>query len=206
LSASPAKLIFGNPIYGGLDLQGQIVTKFTSITNTSKALSAPIDASATGDFTVVGGGKQACTAQLAAKGKCVIGVKFQPSDFGPRSGILSIGGVHVATLSGNGAVGKIAIAGSLNFGKIKAGTSISKTLTITNKSPVSIEVSDIQVFNDTSDFSVDKKCEGALQAKAPCKITVTFTPTTAGKKSAMLRITHFAVGSHSLVNLSGTAR
>jgi len=61
LSASPAKLNFGNAIYGGLDFQGQIVTKFTRITNMSKTSSVLIDASAGGDLTVVGGDEKACT-------------------------------------------------------------------------------------------------------------------------------------------------
>ena len=206
LSAVPPRLNFGKAVYGGLDTQGQAVTKLASIINKSKTSSAPISASATGDFTIVDGGAKGCSAQLAANGKCAIGVKFQPTDFGPRAGILSIGGVHVATLSGDGAAGKIAVSPvSLNFGKVHTGTQPTKQVKLTNKSPVPIEVSDIEILNDTTDFSVDQKCVGALPTQTPCSIMVTFTPSTPGKKSAQLKIAHAAAGSHNLVNLIGTA-
>ena len=76
---------------------------------------------------------------------------------------------------------------------------------LTNKSTVPIEVSDIEILNDTTDFSVDQKCVGALPTQTPCSIMVTFTPSTPGKKSAQLKIAHAAAGSHNLVNLIGTA-
>lgn len=206
LSAAPSKLNFGTAVFGGIVSQGQVITKFTTLTNTSKTSPAPIDPTATEDFRVVSGGKKGCTTQLAVKRKCTIGVSFQPTDFGPRSGILSIGGVHVATLSGNGIAGNVAVSpGTLNFGKVHTGTKPTKFVTLNNKSPVPIEISGVEVFNDTTDFSVDQKCVGALLTKTPCSITVTFTPSTAGKKSAQLKISHAGAGSHNLVNLVGTA-
>jgi len=205
LVAVPGKLNFGNAVYGGIDLQGQVVTKFASIINTSKTFSAPIDAVASGDFTIVGGGKQACTTQLAPKKRCTVGVAFQPRDFGPRSSLLTIGGIHVATLAGNGAAGKIVLPGAINFGKVKAGTLMPKTAMLTNRSSVPIEVMDIEVLNDTTDFSVDQKCVAALLTKAPCAITVTFSPKTTGRKTAQLKIAHAAAGSPHTVNLVGTA-
>jgi hypothetical protein len=201
----PGKLNFGNAVYGGIDLQGQVVTKFASVFNTSKTLSAPINASTDGDFTLVSGGKQACTTQLAAKQRCTLGVAFQPRDFGPRSSLLTIGGLHVATLAGNGTAGKIVLPGAINFGKVKAGTLMPKTAMLTNKSSVPIEVMDIEILNDTTDFSVDQKCVAALLTKAPCAITVTFSPKTGGRKTAQLKIGHAAAGSPHTVNLVGTA-
>src|ERR1019366_9699610 len=94
--------------------------------------------------------------------------------------------------------------GTLNFGKVHTGTKPTKSVTLTNKSPVPIEVSGIEILNDTTDFSVDQKCVGALQTHPPCSITVTFTPSPAGKKTAHLKITHDAALSPHLVTLIGT--
>ena len=196
--SAPAKINFGNAVYGGLLTQGQPVTKLASIGNKSKTATAPIDATATDDFAVIGNGAQGCTAELVSKGKCKIEIKFQPTEFGPRTGKLVIGGIEISTLSGTGVHGKItASPGGLNFGKVGVGTApITKPVTLTNKSTVAIEVSDFEITDDTADFSVDKSCIGALQTT--CQVMVTFAPQTAGKKSAKLNISDLAAGSRTI--------
>jgi len=200
LAAMPGTLNLGNAVYGGLDGAGQTVSKVATIVNKSKISPAPIAPAASGDFTVTAGGT--CAAQLAANGKCTIAVRFQPSDFGRRSGTLSIDGVKVANLTGSGVNGRITVSpGAINFGSVKVGTPAAKPVTLTDQSPGPIEVSDIEVTADTTDFSADKVCIGALSST--CTITVTFTPGSSGKKSAMLQITDVATGSPHRVRLTG---
>ena len=79
---------------------------------------------------------------------------------------------------------------------------VIEPVTLDNRSPVRIEISKIEILNDATDFSADQMCIGLLQV--PCPVSVTFTPRSAGKKRAKLRIWDAAAGSPHSVSLLGT--
>lgn len=76
---------------------------------------------------------------------------------------------------------------------------------VANQSQVPIQVSDIEILTDPADFAVDQECVGALPSQSPCKITLTFAPSTKGTKKGKLKIVDRAAGSPQIVNLAGTA-
>lgn len=93
---------------------------------------------------------------------------------------------------------------SLTMDSTKVGSSSQKTLTISNTGSGSLAVSGLNVTGgDAGQFAVSPPtttvAPGARQA-----VKVTFTPASAGVKSASLSITHNAAGSPTIVALSGT--
>jgi Abnormal spindle-like microcephaly-assoc'd, ASPM-SPD-2-Hydin len=96
---------------------------------------------------------------------------------------------------------------SLAFTSQMIGTaSMAQMLTLTNsgKGPLSITSITIGGTN-SSDFSETNTCATSLAANANCVISVTFTPTGNGVRSASLTITDNAAGSPQTISLSGMA-
>ncbi len=83
---------------------------------------------------------------------------------------------------------------SVGFGQVQTGTSSSaQTVTIDNLGGADLSVSNIQLTGtDTSDFSLDlSTCGGTsptVTAGSSCTVTVTFSPFSAGAKSATLEV------------------
>ena len=97
-------------------------------------------------------------------------------------------------------------APSLTFDTTKVGAASRKSLTISNTGGESMSVTGITVTGaDAGQFKVSPTTLGipARQAQA---VTVTFTPTSVGHKSATLSVTHNAAGSPSSVELKGVGK
>jgi len=98
---------------------------------------------------------------------------------------------------------------SLSFGKIPLLSSADKTLTITNKGITDLVIGTITIVGDhPGDFSplAADDCSGAtLVTDGTCTVTVTFTPSTEGKRIATLQIpSNDPKRSPLIVNLKGT--
>jgi hypothetical protein len=94
---------------------------------------------------------------------------------------------------------------SLNFGSIKTGASIQKTVTIANAGTGQLLVNSISISGaNATEFSQTNNCT-AVAAKGTCTVTVTFHPTLPfGKKAASLTISsNDAKKGTTSVNLSG---
>lgn len=155
------------------------------------------------------------TATVAAKGSQTITVTFAPTSAGAKTASLSIahnatGSPSTVALSGKGtqppsqAPAISLSATSLTFDSTEVGKTSQKTLTIKNTGSGSLVVTGITVTGaDTSHFKVSPTRD-TVAAGGSKTITVTFAPTSAGKKSAALSIAHNATGSPSTVTLSGT--
>ena len=80
-------------------------------------------------------------------------------------------------------------------------TSAAQNLIVTNTGSAPLTISSVAT---NGDFAQTNACGTSVAAGASCTITVTFTPTTAGTRSAMVTITDNATGSPHTVALSGT--
>jgi hypothetical protein len=102
--------------------------------------------------------------------------------------------------------------GSLGFGVQAIGTSSSKPVTLSNPGTGFLAVNSISIIGlNSGDFSTTSNCGSGLVAGASCQITVTFTPTAIGLRTALLRVTATASVSEasivlSPVSLVGTGR
>jgi hypothetical protein len=80
---------------------------------------------------------------------------------------------------------------SVNFSPLKVGGTSSKTVTIRNTGTLDLLVDSANITftgTDLTQFSQTNTCTSALAQNATCTVSVTFTPTTFGKKNAMLNI------------------
>jgi len=94
---------------------------------------------------------------------------------------------------------------SLAFGAVGTGvTSPARKVTLTNTGTASLSISAIAITGaDMGDFAQTHTCGASLAAGASCTISVTFTPTTTGSRTASLSVTDNAAGSPQTVTLSG---
>jgi hypothetical protein len=91
---------------------------------------------------------------------------------------------------------------TLTFGNQKVGTTSSpRVVTITDTQGVPVNISSVAT---NGDFVQTNTCGSSVLAGGKCTISVTFTPTTTGKRSGTLTIADDASGSPQVVTLSGT--
>jgi FG-GAP-like repeat/Abnormal spindle-like microcephaly-assoc'd, ASPM-SPD-2-Hydin/FG-GAP repeat/PQQ enzyme repeat len=97
-------------------------------------------------------------------------------------------------------------APGLNFGNQNVGTtSTAQTATVTNTGSATLYISNRMITgSNPSDFSETDNCGGSVPAGANCTVSVTFTPTGTGSRSAAVSFTDNASGSPHILTLSGT--
>jgi len=151
-----------------------------------------------------------CPASLAAGAKCDIFVRFAPLGKGAAKGTLSVsddatGSPQEVSLSGVGTVVTFSPEG-VNFGDQKVGTSSPGVpVTLFNKGGTTLSITGITITGANSgDFSQKNNCGQSVAAGGHCTITVTFTPTATGQRSAAVSVSDDGGGSPQLVPLAGT--
>ena len=153
-----------------------------------------------------------CGTSIAAGAQCTITVTFAPKTSGSQTGMVTISDSAInspQTISLKGA-GELPVAlspGTLAFGAETVGTtSAPKTETITNNQRVALDISSITISGaDASNFTeTGTTCGSTLAAGAKCTITVAFTPSATGARSATLDITDSALTSPQTAKLTGT--
>jgi hypothetical protein len=94
-------------------------------------------------------------------------------------------GTQNVALSGTGTADLIVSPTSLSTGDVKFGTSVVKSVTITNKQSIKVSLSHSVSGPNAADFSVGGgTCGATLAAKKSCTKKVTFTPGVLGIESA----------------------
>ncbi len=203
LTVSPAALDFGTLLLGNTG------TLPLQITNTGAAPVIFNATSATGDYAASTGTCPSPGGTLPIASSCTLQVSFTPTATGTRTGILSLATSAsniplIAGLTGIGAQSHLQIApATLNFGNIAVGSPaiLSFTLTNTGNAPVT----GIALTTSPGDYSITVPCNlTSLAPGAACPITVTFTPTAIGPRTATLTITSSATTSPDVVPLTGT--
>ncbi|MFZ0417349.1 MAG: choice-of-anchor D domain-containing protein [Candidatus Sulfotelmatobacter sp.] len=153
-----------------------------------------------------------CGTSIAAGAQCTITVTFAPKTSGSQTGMVTISDSAInspQTISLKGA-GELPVAlspGTLAFGTVTVGTtSAAKTETIANNQKVALDITSITIGGaDASNFTeTGTTCGSTLAAGAKCTITVTFTPSAKGARSATLDITDSALTSPQTAKLTGT--
>ncbi|MBI3475628.1 MAG: choice-of-anchor D domain-containing protein [Acidobacteria bacterium] len=90
---------------------------------------------------------------------------------------------------------------ALNFGKQPVGViSAPKTIIVTNTGIAALLISGVAT---TGDYAANNQCPGSLAPANGCTISVSFTPSAAGKRSGALTITDNAPGGTQSVPLTG---
>ena len=153
-----------------------------------------------------------CGAAVTAGSSCVITVTFTPNTTGSNVATISIaddapGSPQTATLFGlgTGATATLSPAKLTFTTQAVTTTSTAQTVTITNSGKETLNISSI-IFTGTNngDFAQTTTCGPTLQPAANCTVSVTFTPTSGGSRTAALTINDSAGDSPQSASLFGT--
>lgn len=208
--ASTTSLSFGSLTIGATSAT-QSVT-FTSVGNASVSISNI--SVGTSSFKII---SNTCGNLLFHGTSCIIMVAFTPQTVGAASDTLTIlsnssGNPDTIVLSGTGtAVGATSAASisatALTFPQtITGNSSATQTVTLTSSGSGTLTITSITLTGtNASEFSKTTTCGGTLATTLACNVVVTFSPTTAGAKSATLVFTTNSGSSPDNVALTGTA-
>jgi hypothetical protein len=185
----------------------QIVTLTNSGTAALTISSIAINGANAADYSETNN----CGTSLAVNAACSINVVFKPSGINTRTASLTItdnagGSPQTVSLNGIGTQVKISPA-VLKWGKVKVNSSSNKNVIFSNVGASAVNISDISIVGaNAGDFAETNTCGSSVAAKSLCTITVTFTPSATGKRSATLQITDNGGASPQSVPLTGTGK
>lgn len=156
-----------------------------------------------------------CGASVKASSSCNIWVTFTPGHIAQNiPGTLTItdsdvSSPQIVSLSGQGlAAPNLGLSpSSLYFGNLDVTlVSAPMTSTFTNSSTASVAVLSSIILGGTNpgDFNASNNCPTTLYASSSCTFTVTFSPTTAGSRTASITITDNSTSASHTLNLTGT--
>ncbi|MGH9537614.1 MAG: choice-of-anchor D domain-containing protein, partial [Terriglobales bacterium] len=208
-SLSPTSLAFGNQVVNTAS-----AAKTVTLTNTGTAALTITGYSFAGTNSTSFSQTHTCGAMLAAGANCSISVSFTPSTTGAVSASLAVadnaaGSPQTVALTGTGTAAAPAVSLSPTseaFGnQVVNTTSAARTVTLTNTGTAALTIAGYS-FTGTNpaDFAQTHTCGATLAAGANCTISVTFTPSATGARSARLSIADNAAGSPQTVTLTGT--
>ncbi len=199
---SPNSLSFGNEAVGTTS-----PAKTVTLDNTSTDTLDISSITPSGDFAI---SANTCGATLAGKKSCKVSITFTPMALGTLTGTLTFtdnaaNSPQTVPLSGTGVESATLTPASAVYAKQKVGTtSAAKTFTLTNNQPV--DLTGIAI-STTGNFAVSATtCEASLNAKAKCKISVTFSPTETGTQTGQLIVQDSASNNPQTSNLTGTGK
>jgi uncharacterized repeat protein (TIGR01451 family) len=206
-SVSPSPFDFGNQPVG----QPSAVQVFT-VKNTGNAGLSMSGASVSGDFAIPSGSDMCTGTTVAPGGTCTISVTFTPTQTGSRSGTLTItdnaaDSPQQVSLSGTGTQPALSLStSSLTFsGQAVGTTSAAQTVTVTNTGTADLHVSTVSTSGaNAGDFSASPSGCATVAPNGTCTISVKFTPSASGVRSATLSIASDAPSSPDHVGLSGS--
>jgi hypothetical protein len=177
-----------------------------TITNTGFGILSITKIAATGAFAQTNN----CGSTVNAGSSCTLNVTFKPTKSGSITGALSITdnaplSPHTVSLRGTGTDVQFTPT-SFNFGDQPVGTeSLPKKFTLTNKGTVAVSISKISLTGtDATDFGETNTCGKSIAAGESCFITVTFTPSADGKRTADISVRDNGGGSPQTVSFAGT--
>jgi trimeric autotransporter adhesin len=203
-AVTPYGLIFGNTAVGAVSTA---LTASISAPNGDPVMLSPVgDGTGPGDFLL-------STGTCATQTPCQVSVTFKPSATGLRFTSYLVKDLATGTFSslevqGTGGVATVSLSSSsLTFAARDEGTtSIPQTVTVTNNGNEALMISGAMFIGaNAGDFSIQgNTCTSSVAAGANCAISVSFSPTASGARTAILQIVSNAATSSDSVQLSGT--
>jgi hypothetical protein len=150
-----------------------------------------------------------CGTSIPALGHCGIKVTFAPSTTGEQTATVSIAdsagnSPQSISVKGNGELPVALNPSSLGFGNVTVGTTTAaKVITVINNQKTTLSFSNITITGpDQADFVQTNTCT-SVAAGGKCSVSVTFTPSAEGTRTATLQLTDSAATSPQTAKLSG---
>jgi hypothetical protein len=167
-------------------------------------------------FTGTNGGDFAqsntCGSSVAAGASCNINITFAPTATGTRNATLNLndnasGSPQTVGLTGTGIAPAVNLSPTaVPFGSQQVSIgSAAQSVTLQNTGTAPLSITSITITGSNSgDFAQSNTCGSSVANGASCTISVTFTPTATGSRSANVSIADNASGSPQTVSLTGT--
>ena len=205
LTVTPTNINFGNVYLLNIKLQN-VTVKNVGSSNVSIS-KVSLTQGAGDDFNFV----SFCPSSLAPGKSCAITVFFFADDIGTDTATLNIadnaaGSPQQVSLSATVINPQATFRpSSLGFGTVKIGHSSTQNTTLTNTGTTNLNITSIGLTGaNTGDFTENSSaCPSTLTPGASCMISVTFSPTTTGSRTANLTAVDNAQISRQNVFLSG---
>jgi hypothetical protein len=184
---TPTSLTFAAATVNQSD-PSQIIT-VANLGGTTATLQTPIIIGNIADFAITA---NTCAATLAPSTACSIAITFTPTAAGQRTAALSVtdsAGTQTAALFGigNAPATDTLSTNALTFAQQPLNTtSPSQQITLTNSGGIALTL--ISAFVSAPNFAIVNTCGNSLAANSTCAISVTFTPTATGPRSATLTL------------------
>ena len=169
---------------------------------------------------VAGGTNCSSSTILAPGGSCAVALSFVPSMSGNLSGALTFtnnnlkdaSATQSLSLSGTGLVGAVPQLSFSSLGLTFAAQAVGSTsgaqsLILGNTGTAVLNISSIQLGGaNASDFALagGTTCQGTLAPKTTCSISLVFSPTAAGFRTASVILVDNLVNSPQTVTITGT--
>jgi len=193
-----------NVYFGGQQLSTPSTPYAVKLTNGRTTTLTLSKIQITGDFTQTNN----CRT-LPVNATCSINVTFNPTQTGPRTGILKItdsdaSSPQVVNLQGVGS--EVSMTNSLfpgiNFGTINLNTQSTQSVTYANHGTSPISITSISTVGN---YSQTNNCGSSVPAGGSCTISVTFDPDSAGLLIGNLWVSDNDPASPHTVRLSGVS-
>jgi len=172
------------------------------------------------NFQQVASGSTDCAANAAlrAGANCSVAVSFVPIQTGVIAGSLlltsdslnSAANVQTISLSADGLTGagpevSLSVPALTFNGQLIGVQSLPQSVTLTNSGGTAFTFSSIWLEGaQASDFQISTTCGASLAAAANCTVSITFTPSSTGTRTASLMFSDLVVGSPQSVKLTGS--
>ena len=214
-STSTAPVDFGSVVVGATS-----ASKTITLTNTGGAAMTLTGVSITpnpNDFAVSPSSTCTAGAVIAPAGSCTAVLTFAPASAVVSTATLSFNDDAASSpqnvfLSGTGIQPAVSMSTPAPFPNMNVGaTSAAQTVIITNSGTAPLHISAVNVGTtalNPGDFPQSDNCFGAaatftVNPGTSCQATVSFAPTAAGSRRALLQVTDDAPGSPHSVPLTG---
>ena len=152
-----------------------------------------------------------CGTSLAGNSSCTINVTFKPTNINHRSATLTITdaqGTQTVALSGTSTAASFAPTSLTFTGQTVGTTSAAQVVTLTDASGgTALTITGITITGaNPSDFAQTNTCGSSVAPKKSCTISVTFTPSATGTRTAAVSVADNGGASPQTVPLSGTGQ
>ena len=203
LTLSPAALDFGTLLLGNTG------TLPLQITNTSSNIVTFNGVSATGDYAASIGSCPSPGATLPVASSCTLQISFTPTATGTRTGTISLAtsATNVPLIASRRGIGAQShhqsAPATLRVGTIAIGSPAILSFTLTNSG--NAPITGLSLATSLGDYAITIPCVlTTIAPGASCTVTVTFTPTAIGARTATLTVNSSATTSPDLIPLTGT--
>jgi hypothetical protein len=116
---------------------------------------------------------------------------------------IAVAGTYLLLNTATGPAARLAPSG-LGFGNVAINVAAKQNIVLTNSGAKTLAISGITVTGaQSSDFVQNNTCSSSLAAGSSCDLTITFTPSTAGLRTASLQLADDAFNTPQMIILSG---